>query len=143
MNLSERIKQQLGEAVLEIDQPLANRLYVYVPAEKIGAAVRGLYDGLGGRFATITGLESRSAIELLYHFCFDSEGTVVTLKTKLPTAFPEIESIATVLSGALWIERELRDVLGVSFRGHPDMRRLLMSDDWPDGIHTLRRKYKL
>jgi len=143
MSLSDRIKQALGEAVLEIDQPLANRLYVYVPAEKIVAAARGLYDVLGGRFAILTGLEARSSFELLYHFCFDSEGAVVTLKTKVPLAFPEIDSISGVLSGALWIEREVHDLLGVAFRGHPDMRRLLLSDDWPEGVHPLRRKYKL
>jgi Ni,Fe-hydrogenase III component G len=143
MNLSDRIKQQLGAVALEIDQPLANRLYVYVSAEQIVPAVRGLYENLGGRFQVITGLESRSAIELLYHFAFDSEGTVVTLKTKVCTAFPEIESISTLMASALWIEREVHDLLGVNFRGHPDMRRLLMSDDWPEGIHPLRRKYKL
>jgi Ni,Fe-hydrogenase III component G len=143
MSLSERIKEKLGAAALEIDQPLANRLYVYVPAEQIVAAVRGLYEGLGARFAILTGLESRSGIELLYHFCFDSEGMVVTLKTKVPTAFPEIDSIGPVLSGALWIEREVHDLLGVNFRGHPDMRRLLLSDDWPEGVYPLRRKYKL
>lgn len=143
MNLSDRIKQQLGPAALEIDQPLANRIYVYVSADQIVAAVRGLYEGLGGRFQILTGLESRSAIELLYHFSFDSEGTVVTLKTKVSTAFPEIESISPLMTSALWIEREVHELLGVSFRGHPDMRPLLMSDDWPEGIHPLRRKYQL
>jgi NADH-quinone oxidoreductase subunit C len=34
-------------------------------------------------------------------------------------------------------------MLGISFRGHPDMRRLLLSDDWPEGIPPLRRKYTL
>jgi Ni,Fe-hydrogenase III component G len=143
MSLSDRIREKLGAAALEIDAPLANRLYVYVPAEKIVPAVRGLYEELGARFNTLTGIESRGGFELLYHFSFDSEGTVVTLKTKLPTAFPEIDSIATVLSGALWIEREVHDLLGVAFRGHPDMRRLILSDDWPEGIHPLRRKYTL
>jgi Ni,Fe-hydrogenase III component G len=143
MNLAERIKQTLGEAAVEIDQPLPNRLYVYVPAERIVAAVRGVYDDMGGRFAIMTGLEERAGFEVLYHFCFDSEGTVVTLKTKLPSDFPEIDSIGTVLSGALWIEREITDLLGISFRGHPDMRRLILSDDWPEGIYPLRRKYKL
>ncbi len=143
MSLADRIKTTLAEAVLEIDEPLPGRLYVYVPAERIVAAVRGLYEDMGARFVTVTGLESRNAFELLYHFSFDSESTVVTLKTNVPLDFPEIDSIATVLSGALWIEREITDLLGISFRGHPDMRRLILSDDWPEGIHPLRRKYKL
>jgi len=143
MNLAERIKQTLGADALEIDTPLANRLYVYVPAERIVPAASGLLEKLGGRFAIITGVESRSGIELLYHFCFDAEGAVVTLKTKLPSAFPEIDSLGPQLSGALWIEREVHDLLGVTFRGHPDMRRLLLSDDWPEGVHPLRRKYTL
>ncbi len=143
MSLAERIKEKLGEAVLEIDQPLPNRIYVYVRPENIVAAVRGVYDDLGGRFAIMTGLEEHSGFEVLYHFCFDAEGAVVTLKVKLPGEFPEIDSIGPVLSGALWIEREITDLLGISFRGHPDMRRLVLSDDWPEGIYPLRRKYKL
>jgi Ni,Fe-hydrogenase III component G len=143
MTLAERIKEALADAALEIDQPLANRLFVYVPAEKIAAAVRGLIDGVGARFAIVTGLESRGGFELLYHFCLDSEGAIVTLKTKVSLAFPEIDSISPVLSGALWIEREIHDILGISFRGHPDMRRLVLSDDWPGGIQPLRRKYTL
>ncbi|MHC4917032.1 MAG: NADH-quinone oxidoreductase subunit C [Planctomycetota bacterium] len=143
MTLAERIKEALGEAVLEIDQPLPNRIYVYVRPEKIVAAARGVYDGLGARFVIMTGLEEHTGFEVLYHFCLDSEGTVVTLKIKLPGDFPEVDSIGPVLSGALWIEREITDLLGISFRGHPDMRRLVLSDDWPEGIHPLRRKYKL
>lgn len=143
MTVAERVKQVLGDAVLEQRQPLPNRLYVQVPAERIVAAVRGIYEGLGARFAIISALESRSSFEILYHFCLDAETMVITLKTKVPLDFPEIDSIGTVLSGALWIEREVTDLLGISFRGHPDMRRLILSDDWPEGIHPLRRKYKL
>ena len=143
MNLADRIKEALGDAVLEVDQPLASRFFVYVPAEKVVPAVRAMCESLGARFATITGLESRGGFELLYHFSLDSEGALVTLKTKVPPPFPEIDSIAPMLTGALWIERELRDMLGISFRGHPDMRRILLSDDWPEGVPPLRRKYTL
>lgn len=143
MNLSDRIKGALGEAVLEIDQPRTNRLLVYVPAESVAPAVRAVVESLGARFATITGVESRGGFELLYHLVLDSEGAIVTLKTRVSLAFPEVESVAPMLAGALWIEREVHDILGVSFRGHPDMRRLVLSDDWPEGVPPMRRKYTL
>jgi len=40
-----------------------------------------------------------------------------------------------------WIEREMRELLGITFEGHPDPRRLLLPDNWPDGVYPLRQDY--
>ena len=41
-----------------------------------------------------------------------------------------------------WIEREISELLGIKFKNHPDMRRLLLSDEWPEGVYPLRRDYQ-
>ncbi|HOX07836.1 MAG TPA: NADH-quinone oxidoreductase subunit C [Planctomycetota bacterium] len=143
MNLAEQIRAQLGAAALEVAEAGPGRVRVRVAPGDLGAAARELCGRMGARLADVAGTETRSAIELFYQFCFDSAGTVVTLETGLPTAFPEIPSLAPELPAALGPEREVRDMLGVAFRGHPDMRRLVLSDDWPEGIHPMRRKYRL
>ena len=61
------------------------------------------------------------------------------LKTRLPAADPRVESVSTVWPSAAWPEREVFDLLGVSFDNHPDLRRILMTDDWEG--HPLRKDY--
>ena len=55
---------------------------------------------------------------------------------------PQLESIAEMCPAAEWIEREIWELLGICFRNHPDMRHLLLSEDWPEGSYPLRRDYE-
>jgi Ni,Fe-hydrogenase III component G len=65
------------------------------------------------------------------------------LTVKALAARPElaIDSIAPVVPAANWIEREMHDLLGAQFRNHPDMRRLILDDSWPQGVHPLRKDF--
>jgi NADH-quinone oxidoreductase subunit C len=63
------------------------------------------------------------------------------VKAFVPEDEPEIASVTPVWPGANWLEREIYDMMGIAFRGHPDLRRLLMPEDW-DG-HPHRRDYPL
>ncbi|MCX6358013.1 MAG: NADH-quinone oxidoreductase subunit C, partial [Candidatus Aureabacteria bacterium] len=49
------------------------------------------------------------------------------------------DSLAPVLKAAEWIEREIHEMLGVRFTGHPNLKRLLLADDMPEGRYPLRR----
>ena len=81
-------------------------------------------------------------MEILYHFTIEEINLLISLRVKLPKEKLAIDSLATTIKGANWIEREIHELLGIEFRGHPDLRRLLLSDDWPKGVHPLRRDYK-
>lgn len=146
MSLSElvgSIQSRLADAVLAVEERSPRRTWVTVRPERIREVVRYLFEDAGGRLATVTGVDGRDEIELLYHFCFDSpsgEKGVVTVRTSAAKPTPEIDSVATLVEGANWIEREIYDLLGVKFRGHPDMRRLILADDWPEGFYPLRRE---
>jgi Ni,Fe-hydrogenase III component G len=137
----DEIKERLGDKVTRVDHPLANRAFIYVEAEDVPEAARVIFEDMKGRFATATGLDSRDYIEVLYHFPFDKQDVVVTVKTKVAKPFPEIASISPIIPAAQWIEREMHDLLGIEFKGHPDMRRLILADDWPEGVHPLSREY--
>jgi NADH-quinone oxidoreductase subunit C len=90
----------------------------------------------------MTGIEVRDGIEVNYHVCFDGDTLVITLSALAPWPEPSLESVAQDIPGALWIEREIHDILGVSFTGHPDMRRLVLPDDWPEGVYPLRKGFE-
>ncbi len=94
------------------------------------------------RFATCTGVDARDAVEVLYHFCLDADHYAVTLKTAAAKPFAQLETITGVIPAANWIEREMMDLLDVKFRNHPRPERLILSDDWPEGVKPLRRGYR-
>ena len=63
------------------------------------------------------------------------------LKVYLPEDEPAVETVTTVWPGANWPEREVMDMMGIDFKGHPDKRRILMPEDWNG--HPHRRDYPL
>lgn len=63
------------------------------------------------------------------------------LKVYLPEEEPQVDTVTTIWPGANWLEREIQDMMGIDFKGHPDKRRILMPDDWQG--HPHRRDYPL
>lgn len=124
-------------------ESVATRQAVYcVDRNRTVAVLRELILQDGGRLATVTGIDVRDGTELIYHVCFDAARFTVNLKTLVPRGEDKMESITPWLPGAEFIEREIRDLLGVDFEGHPRMKRLILSDDWPEGVYPLRRGFR-
>ena len=82
----------------------------------------------------------RNEIEIVYHLYSYSKRHDFVLKVKLDRAAPSVPSLESVWKSADWLEREQYDLLGIEFRGHPDLRRIMMPDDWVG--HPLRKDYK-
>jgi len=135
------LRSELGTRLLQVVQKNPRRAYVKLSDADLPAAAKFLL-GRGGRLATISGIDTRNGVELLYHFAFAAEHVMVTLKTLLPKPLPRTASLAGWLPAANWSEREIHDLLGVTFADHPDPRRLLLADSWPEGVHPLRRDFK-
>lgn len=112
-----------------------------LPRERLVPLLRELIRSESGRLATITGIDVRDGTELIYHVCFDAPRFVANLKVLVPRSSDTMESITPWLPGAEFIEREIHDLLGLNFAGHPRMERLILSDDWPEGVYPLRRGF--
>jgi NADH-quinone oxidoreductase subunit C len=87
-------------------------------------------------------------IEMVYHLWSTPARATLVLKTKLPRwsgdvagQLPELPSVTSVWRTADWHEREVYDLSGVNFTGHPDLRRILCPEDWVG--HPLRKDYEM
>ena len=85
--------------------------------------------------STITGLDTGSEIELLYHFWHKAG---VTLRVVLSYAALQVDSLTSLIPGAQFYEREVAEMLGVSFAGLADPDPLFLPDDW-DSTPPLRK----
>jgi len=77
--------------------------------------------------------------ELNYHLVSIPRREKVRLRVWVSSDDPVVDSLVPVWPGANWLEREIFDLFGIRFSGHPDLRRILLPDDWEG--HPLRRDY--
>jgi NADH:ubiquinone oxidoreductase subunit C len=77
--------------------------------------------------STITGQDGGTGLELLYHF-WQERG--ITLRVALPREDPRVATLTGTIPGADFYEREVGEMLGVTFEGHPGPEHLLLPDDW-------------
>jgi Ni,Fe-hydrogenase III component G len=121
--------------------PEANRVDVSVAPLDMHSAVAALHDAHWGYLATITGLDSPTTneIELLYHFCQDA--AVLTLRVSVPRDDAQVPTICDILPSASLFEREVMEMFGVKIIDTPDTARLLLPDDWEEGVYPLRKEF--
>ena len=77
--------------------------------------------------------------EVSYHLTSIPKRMKVRLRVKLTGDDPTVDSLVPVWPGAGWLEREIFDLMGIRFSGHPDLRRILLPDDWEG--HPHRKDY--
>ncbi len=133
--------ERVGDALLEVRPEGARRLYATVDPAVVVDAADELVNGLGGRFVITAATDQRAAhgaYLVSYFFAFDDDDIYVALHARVPEDAPRIASITPMVPGANWAEREMRDMMGVEAVGHPDPRRLVLPDDWPDELYPLR-----
>jgi len=82
---------------------------------------------------------SEPRFEVVYSLLSHERRERIRIKVKVNGADPYIESVTSLWAGASPFEREVFDLFGIRFQGHPDLRRILMPDDWEG--HPLRKDY--
>jgi Ni,Fe-hydrogenase III component G len=131
---------EIRDKLIGIERTTDTRVFLLCEAENSYAVSRYLFEELGCRFVIATAVDADDCYEILYHFAYDQLGYVITVKSFIrDRENPSTESIAPFLLAAEWIEREIHDLYGIEFRNHPNMRRLILADDWPEGVHPLRK----
>ena len=142
----EELKNRLSEIrdkLIDIEQTMDSRIYLLCESENTFDVCKFLFEDLDLRFLIETGIDSEDYFEILYHFSNDETGCIVTVKAFIrDRENPSIESITSLIPGAEWIEREIYDILGIEIKNHPNMKRLILADDWPEGVYPLRKDVK-
>jgi NADH-quinone oxidoreductase subunit C len=138
----QRLKDLAGDLPSDWARPRPNRVYMTVDRSKARELARVLFEDFGARFATATGTDLGTELEVVYHFVYDAVGLVANMRVKIPKGDPVLPAVTPVVPAAEWIEREMYDLVGITFEGHPDPRRLILADDWPEGVHPLRKEYR-
>lgn len=118
-------------------------LILLVGAERIREVCAFLRRSAGfSRLCAVTAVDrfpGEPRFEVVYQLHSIERGERLRLKCRVGGQDPEIDSVTGVWPGADWYEREVFDLFGVGFRGHPNLKRILMPEDW-DG-HPLRKDY--
>lgn len=135
----ENIKVRSGKDLSEVIHKSKNRAYFTINKNILPQIARYLFNEEKARFSTASGVDTRKAVEILYHFSIDEIGLIITLRVILDKPDPEIDSLTPFMKCAEWIEMEMHEMLGVGFKGHPNLKHLLLKDDWPEGNYPLRR----
>jgi len=120
-----------GELTLEI-----------APAKIVSVCGFLKYDQKFARLSSVTAVDRYPAeprFEVVYHLHSIERNERLRLKARLAGSNPAIESMTSVWRAANWYEREVFDLFGITFTGHPDLRRIMMPDDWEG--HPLRKDY--
>jgi len=142
--IHERLAARLGDAVGPLT---AARLGPFVPvkAERIAEVARFLKVAPGIELdhcddLTAVDWPKRSVIEVVYHLFSYRYRHGLVLKVEADRKDPAVPSVQGVWKAANWLERECYDLFGVAFTGHPDLRRILLPDDWEGW--PLRKDYR-
>jgi NADH-quinone oxidoreductase subunit C len=114
---------------------------VTVPVEQWQPFARFAKDTLGCRFFSFCSAVDwkEQGLEVIARVDNLDDGVAVLMKTRLGTGVSECPSLVPVYRGANWMERECYDMFGIRFEGHPDLRRILLGDDWVG--HPLLKSY--
>lgn len=139
--LISNIKKDLGSKILNWYEKSPRRIYIDIKPQDIVSIAKYFHQNIKARFNIASGVDTPKGLEILYHFSSDKFGVVISIRVLLDKNNPEIESIASIIPATEWIEREMWELLGINFKGHPNLKRLLLAEEWPEGKYPLRRNF--
>lgn len=134
----QQAEQALAGVARATAKPTANRLDVTVESGDLLKAATALRQAHWGYFAALSGVDlgkDANALEALYHFC---EGdAIATLRAKLPRSGGSVPSLTSLHPNAVFYERELAEMFGITVNDLPDTSHLFLPDGWPEGVYPL------
>jgi NADH-quinone oxidoreductase subunit C len=147
VQIAERLREQFPGEVLSVSE-LRGQVSVVIKKDRVRDIARYLHDEPALLFDHLKDLcgvdylgKKQPRFEVVYHLYSIRHRHLIRLKAQVPEEDCRIESVVPVWTGANWHERECYDMFGVVFDGHPDLRRVLLPEDWEG--HPLRKDYPL
>ncbi|GKS57079.1 NADH-quinone oxidoreductase subunit C/D 2 [Nitrospira sp.] len=143
----ERLKTQFPDAVLEVrEDPTRGEFSAQVVAARIADIGRFLHDDPALAFDHITDVcsvdypEALERFEVVYHLLSLPHRHRIRVKARVPEENPSLPTVTGIWRGADFMEREVYDLMGITFEQHPDLRRILMPEDFDEG-YPLRKDF--
>ncbi len=140
------VKKQLTDkyqgAIKDFNNPYSTQLFVDIDKAKVKEISNEVIK-MGGRYLVSVGYDNIArdkTLGLIHTFSLDRDDLFVCIRTSAPVDNPEFDSITPDIPNAGWSEREYMDLLGMKFKGHPKPKRLILADDWPEGVYPLRKE---
>ena len=139
-----RLIEALPDAVLETHAHVGDATACVDP-ERVVEVARLLRDDSALEFEMLTDvtavdyLGEEPRFEMVYHFYSVAGNHRLRIKARVPEEPAEIDSLVDVYASANWMEREVWDLYGIRFKGHPDLRRILLYEEFEG--HPLRKDY--
>jgi NADH-quinone oxidoreductase subunit C len=138
------LKEKLGDAVRELKPDVKQPFITADPAKLFDVALF-LRDDPEMSFDycnCVSGVDYNDGnLGAVYHLSSMTKKHSIVVKAIVPKENPHVRSTAEVWGGAVWHEREAYDMVGIVFDGHPDLRRILLPDDYPG--HPLRKDFQV
>ena len=132
--LSKQIQEQFPDSVVEADGE-----YVLLQSESLEKVARNCYDSPDLKLdflSSITGVDYIDYFELIYHLVSIEHNHSLILKTRVyDRDDPKVPSLTSIWQGATLQEREVYDLMGISFTGHPDLKRIFLWEGFPGHPH--------
>ena len=145
-NLVSRLQEKFPDSVLDAGT-FRGESTVQIRAEALLPVCRYLREDPGHGYDFLTDLcgadfyPQEPRFQVVYHLCALKTKNRLRLKVPLPGANPRLPSVVAIWKAADWMEREVFDMYGIAFDGHPDLRRILLPPGWD--AHPLRKDYPL
>jgi len=141
--IQKRLEAEFGGAVGPVEKGRLET-WIEVDADKIDRVAQLLRDTERLEFDCLSNLSgcdypANGYIQVVYNLMSYGRGHELTLKVNVDRNDPVAKTVEHVWPAANWLEREVYDLLGIRFAGHPDLRRILLPDDWIG--HPLRKDY--
>lgn len=138
----EALREHFPAHIIGMVDKSPRRVYIDIEASGLIELATYLFNELKARFNIASGVDGRDHMEILYHFTVENISLVISLRVTLAKSRLEIDSLTPVFNAAHWIEREIHELLGINFLGHPRLEPLLLPEDWPQGVHPLRKEFQ-
>jgi NADH-quinone oxidoreductase subunit C len=125
-----------------VEQVRFNRIKLATTPEKVHEALFRAQTLLAcDHLIQISALDNGQNFELIYHLT-GPHRTVIAIAIALPRDKPEMPTTSDILPPAGIYERQIYDLLGIVFTGHPNLKRIILSEDWPENEFPLRKDWK-
>lgn len=144
--ISEKLKNRFLDAVLGLTSPengVPGEAWIDVKSSSIGEITKFLKEDpelLFDYLACQTAIDEGEKITIVYILFSYPLGHKAIIKAQIPADRPEIQTVEDCWGAANWFEREIFDLFGVLFKGHSNLRRIMLPHDWVG--HPLRKNYK-